>query len=1306
MRRAWKTSGAVLSGMLILCACGILVVTSRPFREYALAKIIQAAQRRTGAQIAIQNVNLDWRPLTIQLTGISVHLPGAPSNDNLASIRTVTVTLEAWQLLHRKALFDDVTIDQPSIRLVTSPDGRLNLPAAAVDNQTSPSFDVQVNRLRIRDGSVEYHDQQIPLSADLQGFRALLVLDRATNSYHGQVSYEQGHVTAQNARTIEHSADVRFIANSRTCQFERVYLSALHSRLILRGNLENYGSPSFSGDYAGQVLADDLAWAFRNPGLPSGEIAIQGAVSYQDSAASTFLNRLELQGQMQSSRLLIPVQRSRIAVENVKSHYALKKGTVRIASLTGDLLGGHLNSDSSVIDLNRNDGDIRLRLQGASLERASSALVTSSTSIRRASATADIDLLASWKNRISNLVVNAKADLRNAKSTAATNVIPLNGHVEVSYDSAHNRATFNPSQLRTGQSHLAFSGTLANNSSLKVQLATKDLQELTALALSFEPSSASERNGLKADDVSGAGEFTGTVTGSTNSPRIDGFLNAIGIRYQSMKLETLRARVRADSHSLALTEGKAVINDKSHINFSGNAALVDWSLDRDGAFSVHAVVVAVPVNDLQQVAHASYPVEGLLSGDISLSGFVRQPAGQGHITLAQPKLWGEPLNNLAFDFDARDHGVELHGKAQAAAGAVTVQGKFQIDSRRYQFSANTNGLKLEQVQTLKAKDSTIQGLLTADMSGAGTLDDPQVSAKLSVPRLTLTGENVNQLEADLELQHQHGTFTIQSVVQGSPMNLKGTMDLTPGYPLNATLDTGKMPIGPLLARFTHQASGGTTSGELQMHAEVNGPLQTPAQIRAHAEIQTLRVSTHSYELANDRSVVLEYVGGNLHIQNAVFKGTGTEVSINGDVPIQSPGDANLTANGSINLTALQDWTGGGQSSGQVRFQVQARGTKSQPDVQGHAEIINAVYSSGAFPVGIDSLNGEVLLRGSKIELSNVQAKAGGGTLAIGGSATFGTVPTFDLAMSANSVRIHQYGAHVLIDGKLAWSGSTQSSAVTGHLTVAKLSFPEGSDLADIVGQFSDSTVSSESSKFERNAKLNVSVQSGDNLSVSSSQVSVAGAVNLTAVGNLAQPVLLGRVALTSGEVFFLSKRFAIQSGTIAFANTVRTEPVLNVSASTTVEQYNITIDLTGPLDRLRTSYTSDPALPTADVINLLAFGQTTAEAASAATPASVGAESAVASAVSGQVASQVQKLAGISQLTFNPLAGNNQDPGAQIALQQRVSGTILLTFTTNATSAQSQTVQVQYQPKKNITVSVIRDEYGGYGMDVSYHKAF
>jgi hypothetical protein len=120
---------------------------------------------------------------------------------------------------------------------------------------------------------------------------------------------------------------------------------------------------------------------------------------------------------------------------------------------------------------------------------------------------------------------------------------------------------------------------------------------------------------------------------------------------------------------------------------------------------------------------------------------------------------------------------------------------------------------------------------------------------------------------------------------------------------------------------------------------------------------------------------------------------------------------------------------------------------------------------------------------------------------------------------------------------------------------------------------------------------------------------------------------------------------------------------------------------------------------------LLAFGQTTAEKASNPS-ASLGAQSVLADSVASQVAKGVQNLTGISQLTIDPTAGNNLNPGAQVAIQQRVSGTLLLTFATDVTSTQRQTFQLQYQPKRQMKISVLRDEYGGYGIDVRYHKVF
>jgi translocation and assembly module TamB len=157
-----------------------------------------------------------------------------------------------------------------------------------------------------------------------------------------------------------------------------------------------------------------------------------------------------------------------------------------------------------------------------------------------------------------------------------------------------------------------------------------------------------------------------------------------------------------------------------------------------------------------------------------------------------------------------------------------------------------------------------------------------------------------------------------------------------------------------------------------------------------------------------------------------------------------------------------------------------------------------------------------------------------------------------------------------------------------------------------------------------------------------------------------------------------------------------------------VQQYNITLNFVGPIDHLRTNFTSDPSLPSSDIINLIAFGKTTEESASAAsTPISVGAESVLAQGVTRQVSGHIEKLAGISQLSIDPLAGTNpNDPRSQISVQQRVSGNLLLTFSTDVTSTQNQSVQLQYEVKRNMPVTVLRDQNGGYAIDIRVRKVF
>jgi translocation and assembly module TamB len=289
-----------------------------------------------------------------------------------------------------------------------------------------------------------------------------------------------------------------------------------------------------------------------------------------------------------------------------------------------------------------------------------------------------------------------------------------------------------------------------------------------------------------------------------------------------------------------------------------------------------------------------------------------------------------------------------------------------------------------------------------------------------------------------------------------------------------------------------------------------------------------------------------------------------------------------------------------------------------------------------------------------------------------------------------------------LDGDLNLTGTPDSALLNGQVLIDRLSLTKSFDLATFADQFSG-TSSPAPGGLAENVKLNVGIRSSQEMGLSSSELNIQGTTDLRVQGTAADPVIVGRTNITGGELFFRGRRYQVQNGIVQFVNPVQTEPVVNLLVTTVVNQFNLSLNFVGPLDRLRTTYISDPPLPPVDIISLLVQGRTTEAAQSSpATPQSL-----VAQQLSGQVSSRVQKLAGISSLTIDPqLGGNGTNPGAQLAIQQRVTKNLLFSFATDVTKTQGELIQLEYQITPKYSISAIRDQSGGLQLQVKARKVF
>jgi translocation and assembly module TamB len=1297
--------------VLLLVIAALVIVRTQTFSRFLLAKIVYQAEQSTGAHIDIQKLDLRWLPFTADFYGVVVHGQERSGESPLLQAEHLGVSLGIRALLKREVDLYSIIVDRPAVHLRADSRGNTNLPKAPASS-ASTNTTVLVRHASLRDGIVNYNDEQIPLSAELDDFQAKVEFDTTANKYRGSLGYRQGCVVANAINPVEHNARLEFTANRDGAVLDPIVLSAGQTRLTAHLNVTNFANPAIDGRYQGFIVTREIAEIMKNPSLPRGEISLSGTIGYQSAPKEPFVRALHVAGRFDSRALAVQENQVSASLQSIHGIYRLEDGNLRIQKLDADVLQGHLSAQFVMLHLDQEPvSNLNATLRGLSLEKLSDAMPASARQNVRLVGRMNLSAQGSWSKNISAMRARSHVEVNGPTSLPSqANQIPVNGVLDVDYDGAKQTASLGRSWLRIANTELVLNGVLSRQSNLSVEADAKDLHELTMLAAAFSNTKPADNqtSQARAYDLHGAAHFSGQITGSTADPRIQGQLASSNLEVQGSKWRTVRVNLDAASSGVRFQNGLLQSARQGEISFNGTTGLKAWSFTPESPLSLQAKVTKLSVADLERLAKLEYPITGDLSGDISLHGSELQPAGHGSLQVTNGSAWNEPIRTLKLDLQGDRDTLHSTAQLQIAAGTADAKLTYVPKTEHYEMTLTADGLKLDQLQSVQERAGGVSGVLAANVSGQGTVKDPQLSANVQIPQLQVSGQTFSGVKAQIDLAHQHANLSLESVVEKGYVQAKGGVDLAGLYQTDATVDVRALPIGPLLAKHsTTTGAAQDLQGFTEIHASLKGPLKDPARLQGRVEIPRLNFAYKEIQLANDGPLRIRYQNGVATIEQARIKGTGTDLSLQGVVPVQSTIPLNVSAKGGIDVELLQLVSPDVHSSGKVEIDLRAGGAFAQPTTEGSIRILNTGLAVEGAPVSVSAMNGQLSIAGNRLQIDKLEATAGGGTISANGSATYGKETNFAIDLHAKSVRVRPTGIRSTLDGDLQLNGTPQKSQLSGRVLVDRLSFQEGFDLADFMSQLSDDSSVSAPSPFASNMNLSISVNSAQNLQLASSQVSIAGSANLNVTGTAANPVILGRIALTSGELFFQGKRFEIESGTIAFVNPAKTEPVLNLYVKTVVEQYHITINFSGPLDRLKTNYTSDPSLPPLDIINLLAFGRTTAEQASnASTPASLGAQSALAQGVASQVAKGVQNLTGISQLTLDPTAGTNQNPGAQVAIQQRVTGTILLTFSTDVTSTQRKTIQLQYEPKRQVRISVLRDEYGGYGMDVRLHKVF
>jgi translocation and assembly module TamB len=751
-----------------------------------------------------------------------------------------------------------------------------------------------------------------------------------------------------------------------------------------------------------------------------------------------------------------------------------------------------------------------------------------------------------------------------------------------------------------------------------------------------------------------------------------------------------------------ISNGALVSAQRGEASFNASVALQNWAYLPSNAVKAEISVQQFAIADLQHLVNTNYPVAGDIAATFSLSGSQLNPEGSGTLRITHGKAYDEPLQNFAMKFSADRDSFKSSLDIAIAAGSATANASFAPKTKTYTVNFDISSLSLQRLRYVHEKNILLYGYLSASAHGSGTLDNPKLTATVQLPKLTLRDKQIFGVKAQLNVADKQAVFDLNSLVLEASVQAHGKMNLEGGYYTEASIDTSTLPLDLLLGLYLPDLPEGV-KGETEFHARVAGPLKNPSQLRADLTIPALNASYQMLQIGTTGPIRAEYANSVITVHPAEIAGSeNTSLRFHGTIPLSGNSAPAFVAQGAIDLHVLRMLSPDIRSAGSITLDVNTSGTAQNPKVNGKVQLKDVAFVQTGAPLGVEKLNGNLTIDNDHIQLVNLNGQVGGGQLSAGGSISYRTLQ-FNVALQGQSVRLrYPSGLRALLDGNLALTGNKNSSVLTGRVLIDSLSFTPDFDLATFADQFSGDTTAPAQPGFAETVKLAIAVQSKDNLSATSSQVSLEGSANFHVSGNAAVPIITGRTDLTSGELFYRNVRYELQRGIITFDDPYQTHPVLNVLVGTTVEQYNLTLNLRGPFDKLTTAYRSDPPLATADIINLLATGKTTTESA-----ASQSTDSMIASQAASQLSGGVQKLAGLSSLQIDPLiGGNNQNPSARIAVQQRVTRNFLFTFSTDVSQPGSEVVQGDYRLNNRWSVSAARKEAGGVSVEGRFHTSF
>ena len=1333
-RRRWPWVLGIIAGLVVVAIAVLAWYTQTDsFRAWAQRKIVAALEDATGGRVELQHLTFSLRGLRFQAGGLAIHGTEAQNEAPYVQVDQVVVNAKVLSWFGRQVAVRSVLIDNPRVHVIVYPDGRTNIPAPAPattggSSGSEPIFDVKLDHAELRNGTLLLNDRPIPFNFSADGLQAKA--DYVAKKQGGPGAYE-GSASAGTMRLaygkfapVEGSGSAKFTVDQTRLNITELRASSGKSKIDATGTVTDFAHPKAAFTYTADLDVPMVAGILRFPQLRRGSVTVKGTATYEgdqlSSAGKATFQNLEYR----DASLHIPdIDGGADFTADAKR---LSAPHVFARALGGTFTG---SAEMQFGAPEQQQGTVRAKVDNLSVAQLASAASTRNLPFERlhASGTASGTLDVTWHGTPSRAV--ARFDVATHPGNGE-GTLPVTAHARGTYSFGPGRFDFTEVEAAGRSMHATASGSLASSANVKIS-ASGNVRDIAGVLRAW---TGEEKIPV---DLAGEGSFQGTISGTVKRPLISGHLSLTNLDVPVplqlpapvatvMKPVTAVAPphpgpgprvVHYDSASADIQYSPAALDLRNGIvrrgaeqlNISASIGLVDGNFYDTDPIQASLAAKNFRAEDLLALAGYSLPVTGTVNAVADLHGTKDDPRGTARFQLADGTVDGLPVKSASANVTFINQEAQFSDVSIAEDGArVSGNAQYNLRTTAFRFNLNGTNFRLSEFRQLQGPRLRTSGTLSFAARGSGTQAAPIIDADVSLRDFTINGQRIGDLSGVAKTTRGVMRVQARSSSDLASIDVDGTVVMRNNFDANLTLNLTRLDAGPLLKMATAGRFAGqsTLSGALHLA----GPLRQPNLLTVEGNLGEFMVAIESVKVQNEGPLRFVIADDVLRLEQFKIAGTNTTLTARGTVALTGARALDLRADGRVNLALLQSFNNDLHAGGVMDFDMRAAGTMLRPTLFGSVKIQDGTVTSINFPTGISALNGTLVFNQDRCQIQQLTGTVGGGAVNFGGFVSYGNGLSFDATASAHDVRLrYPQGFSETVDGNLRLTGTRVISTLTGNLTVVRFNVSPQFDMAVAIAAAKAPPAPPDPTSWLNNLRLNLKVSSAPDLELTTSLAKLAGDMSLNIRGTAIRPAVLGRINITEGQVSFNGATYQIDRGDISFSNPVKIEPVVDVAATTRVRDYDVTLGFHGPIDRLSTTYRSEPPLPTADIISLLAFGKTREESemASAAQPTfSESASNAIlGQALNAAVSNRVQRLFGVSRVKIAPdVGGVFSNPNARVTIEQQVSKDFTVTYITDLTRSNQQAIQVEYNYNRNVSIIGARDQYGIISFDVRWRQ--